>query len=311
MITMAGELRFGAQMAALPPTQTRALAERIEDLGFDSLWVPDHLSFHYPLYEAVSHLSFLAAVTDEIALGTAVFLLPLRSAGLAAKQIATVDVLSGGRVILGVGIGGESKIEYDLCGVPHGERGARASEAIRVMKLLWSGEPTDFEGRFSSFKGARIDPLPAQKGGPPIWVGGRTKAALRRAARLGDGYVSYVFTPERIRSAIETIHMEADAAGRDLAGFQIAHLFFITIRSSYEAALDQATEILTARYQQDFREPSRKYNILGPPKECAAQLARFAEAGVQNFILSPTVPLEELGDQFEILAADVLPALRQ
>ena len=164
---------------------------------------------------------------------------------------------------------------------------------------------------FSRFKGARIDPPPTQKGGPPIWVGGRTKAALRRAARLGDGYVSYVLTPERIRSAIETIHVEADAAGRDLAGFQIAHLFFITIRPSYEAALDQATEILTARYRQDFREPSRKYNILGPPKECAAQLARFAEAGVQNFILSPTVPLEELGDQFEILAADVLPALRQ
>jgi probable F420-dependent oxidoreductase len=307
---MADDLRFGAQLTALPPGETRALASRLERIGYDSLWVPDHIAFHYPIYEALSHLAFLAAATKRVRLGTAIFLLPLRSAGLAAKQIATVDVLSGGRVTLGVGIGGEARVEYDLCDVPHRERGARASEAIEVMKRLWSGERIDFDGRFSRFKAARIDPPPAQPGGPPVWVGGRSDAALRRAARLGDGYISYVFTPARIRAALEVIHREAEAAGRELRNFEVAHLFFITVRPSYEDALSQATAILSARYNQDFREPARKYCVLGPPDDCAEQLRRFAEAGVRNFILSPIVPTGEQGDQFEILAREILPALR-
>jgi alkanesulfonate monooxygenase SsuD/methylene tetrahydromethanopterin reductase-like flavin-dependent oxidoreductase (luciferase family) len=186
-----------------------------------------------------------------------------------------------------------------------------ASEAIRVMKLLWSGKPTDFVGRFSRFKGAKIDPPPAQRGGPPVWVGGRSAAALRRAARLGDGYLSDGLTPDRIRSAFETIQREAEAADRALDDFQLAHLFFVNVKPTYEAALDQSAAILTDRYQMDFREASRKYNILGPPADCAEALRRYADAGVRHFILSPTVPPEALGDQFELLAREVLPALRE
>lgn len=307
---MAKELCFGAQLAALPPGEIRSLARRIEELGYDSLWVPDHLSFHYPVYEAMTHLAFVAAATERVRLGTAVLLLPLRSAGLAAKQLATLDVLSGGRIIVGVGVGGEARVEYDLCGVPHDERGARASEAIRVMKLLWSGEAGDFTGRFSRFKGAKIDPPPAQRGGPPIWVGGRSAAALRRAARLGDGYVSYVLTPDRIRGAFETILREGEAVGRALDDFQLAHLFFVNVKPTYEEALDESAEILTGRYQMDFRAPSRKYNILGPPAACAEQLQSYADAGIRHFILSPTVPPDKLGEQFETLAREVIPALR-
>ncbi len=307
---MAQQLDFGAQLTAFEPGPARAMARRVEALGSDSLWVPDHLSFPYPIYEGLSHLAFMAAATERVRLGTGVLLLPLRSAGLAAKQLATVDALSGGRIIVGVGVGGEARIEYDLCGVPHNERGARASEAIRVLRLLWSGEAVDFEGRFSRFKGARIDPPPVQKGGPPIWVGGRSAAALRRAATLGDGYDSYVLTPDRIRCAFETIQREADAAGRALENFQLAHLFFINVKPTYEEALDESAAILTSRYRQDFREPSRKYNVLGPPADCAAQLRKFADAGVRHFILSPTVPKEALGDQFELLAREVIPQLR-
>jgi len=141
---MAQPLDFGAQFTALDPADTRALARQVESLGYDSLWVPDHLSFHYPIYEGLSHLAFLAAATERVRLGTAVLLLPLRSAGLVAKQLATIDALSGGRVVVGVGVGGEARVEYDLCGVPHNERGERASEAIRVLRLLWSGEAVDF-----------------------------------------------------------------------------------------------------------------------------------------------------------------------
>ena len=303
-------LAFGAHLAAMKPQALRALAARVETWGYDSLWVPDHLSFHYPIYESVAHLAFLAAATTRVRLGTAVFLLPLRAAGLAAKQIATVDALSGGRVILGVGVGGEWKTEFDLCGVPVNERGARASEAIRVMKALWSGEPTDFEGRFNRFSGARIDPPPMQKGGPPILVGGRSQAALRRAGRLGDGYVSYVLDPDRIRKALETIRKEAEGAGRDPEALTAAHLVFITVRDSYEKALDEAATLLTARYRQDFREPAKKYCVLGPPDACAEQLRRYADSGVRHFILSPIVPIGEHPDQFERIAGEILPSLR-
>ena len=165
---MAENVSFGAHLAAMPPDDLRALARRVESWRYDSLWVPDHLSFHYPIYEALTHLAFLAAVTERVRLGTAVFLLPLRAAGLAAKQIATVDALSGGRVILGVGVGGEWKVEFDLAGVPHERRGARANEAIAVMKALWRGEAADFDGAFSRFRGARIDPPPAQPGPHPL-----------------------------------------------------------------------------------------------------------------------------------------------
>ena len=307
---MAEDLHFGAQFEAGPPAETRELARHLEEAGYDAIWVPDHVSFHSPIYEALTHLAFIAAVTERIRIGSAVVLLPLRSPGLAAKQIATLDVLAEGRLTLGVGVGGEAPVEFDLCGVPVRERGARANEAIQVLKLLWSGKRVDFEGRFSRFKGVQIDPPPVQMGGPPIWIGGRSKAALRRAARLGDGYASYVLTPEGIRAAAETIRREADMAGRDLKNFEFGHLFFITVRPTYEQALDQSTEILSARYRQDFAEASRKYNVLGPPAECAEQLRRFVDAGVRNIILSPCVPHAERAEQFDILAREVIPLLR-
>jgi len=307
---MTEALSFGAHFAAMPSGDLKTLARRVESLGYDSIWVPDHLSFHYPIYEALTHLSYIAAVTERVRLGTAVFLLPLRAAGLAAKQVATVDALSGGRVILGVGVGGEWKVEFDLAGVPREKRGARANEAICVMKALWRGESTDFDGAFSHFQGARIDPPPTQPGGPPVLVGGRSEAALRRAGRLGDGYLSYVLSPEGIRKSLETVRREAEGVGRDPSSLQSAHLVFITVRPTYEAALDEAAELLSARYRQDFREPAKKYCVLGPPADCAAQLRRYTDAGVRHLILSPIVPVAEHPEQFEQIAGEVLPALR-
>jgi len=307
---MSERISFGAHLAAMPPDDLRALALRVEAWGYDSLWVPDHLSFHYPIYEALTHLAYLAAVTQRVRLGTAVFLLPLRAAGLAAKQIATVDALSGGRVILGVGVGGEWKVEFDLAGVPREKRGARANEAIVVMKALWRGGATDFNGAFSHFRGARIDPPPAQPGGPPVLVGGRSEAALRRAGRLGDGYLSYVLAPEGIRESLERVRREAEEGGRDPSALTAAHLVFITVRPTYEAALDEAATILSARYRQDFREPARKYCVLGTPADCAEQLRHYADAGVRHLILSPIVPVAQHPEQFERIAGEVLPALR-
>src|SRR3989440_11607596 len=212
-------MRFGVQLGMLPPEEQFALVRRVEELGFDSVWTGDHLSFHTPLYESLTLLASYAPITRRIRLGTAVYLLALRSPAVAAKITATIDVLSGGRLIFGVGVGGENPKEFELCGVPHAERGARVSEGIDVVRTLWRDTPATIKGRFTNFSGVSIDPKPVQQPGPPIWIGGRSDAALARAGRQGDGWVSYVVQPERYAPSLHKIRSAAAPARRQPEGF--------------------------------------------------------------------------------------------
>src|SRR2546423_8675813 len=170
---MDGSLRFGVNLF---PNQLDDIA-RIEEMGYDSAWTSEHIFFYFPTFDALTALAALAARTTRIRLGTAVFLLPLRPAALAAKEVASVDVISGGRVILGVGVGGEYPKEFEAVDVPVKQRGARTDEAIEVMKLLFTQDNVRFSGRFSHLDGVTLMPKPAQPGGPPIWVAGRSDAA--------------------------------------------------------------------------------------------------------------------------------------
>jgi len=176
-----------------------AEVQALEQLGFDSVWSGEHLLYHGPTLDALIVLAAYAARTERLKVGSSVLLLPLRPPALVAKAAATLDVLSGGRLILGVGVGGEYPPEFEAVGIPLAERGARADEALAILKLLWSGDPASFEGRFYRLPEVRLNPPPAQPGGPPIWVGGRSWAARRRAARLGDGWFPYLVDPEQYR----------------------------------------------------------------------------------------------------------------
>src|SRR5437867_11067105 len=151
---------------------------RIEEMGYDSAWTSEHIFFYFPTFDAMACLAAMAARTQRIKLGTAVLLLPLRPAALAAKEIASVDIISGGRLIMGAGIGGEYPKEFEAVGVPPRERGARADEALRVLKLLYTHDNVQFEGRFTKLGGVTLAPKPVQPGGPPIWVAGRSEAAM-------------------------------------------------------------------------------------------------------------------------------------
>src|SRR5438552_1776338 len=203
---------FGVHLSLHPPEEQFALVRRVEELGFDSVWTGDHVSFHNPLYESLTLLAAYAPITRRLKLGVAVYLLALRSAAVAAKVTSTLDVLSGGRLIFGVGVGGENPKEFELCGVLHAERGARVTEGIDVVRALWRDTPATFQGRFNRFAGISIDPKPVQVL-PPIWVGGRSDAALTRAGRQGDGWVSYVIQPERYARSLEKIPAAAHPAG--------------------------------------------------------------------------------------------------
>ena len=304
-------MRFGAQLGGIhPPEQQFELARRVEQLGYESVWTGDHVSFHNPLYESLTLLATYASITRRVRLGTAVYLLALRPPAIAAKITSTLDVLSGGRLIFGVGVGGENPKEFELCGVPHGERGARVSEAIEAVRTLWRDTPATFEGRFSRFEAVSIDPKPVQRPGPPIWIGGRSDAALARAGRQGDGWVSYVVQPERYAQSLEKIRNAAQQANRKLEHFAAAHLAFITVGRDYETAKAEWVKFLTKRYAQDFEPLAKKYGVIGTPAQCAEQMQAFVEAGCRYFVMDSIVDVADEQRHLETIAAEIILRFR-
>jgi len=303
-------IRFGVSPSSptlRPAREQFRLVRRIEEWGFESVWAGDHVSFHNPIFESVTLLASYAAITTRLRLGTGVYLLALRAPAIAAKMTATLDALSGGRLIFGVGVGGENPKEFELCGVPHRERGARVTEAIDVVRALWRDTPASFDGRFTRFSAVSIEPKPAQQPGPPIWIGGRSDAALRRAARQGDGWFSYVVHAERYAQSVAQIREEAARGGRALDGFAFAHLAFVTIGSDHERARDTWVRLLSRRYAQDFGPLAGKYGIIGTAAQCAEQLQRFVDAGCRYFVMNPICDNADVEAQLEQIAAEVLP----
>jgi probable F420-dependent oxidoreductase len=301
-------LGIGAQLGHHAASEQFETVRAVERLGYDSVWTGDHVSFHNPMHDSLALLAAYASITTRVKLGTAVYLLALRPAAIAAKTSASVDVLSGGRLIFGVGVGGENPKEFELCGVPHGERGARVTEGIDVVRALWRDTPASFDGRFTRFSGVSIDPKPVQKPMPPIWVGGRSDVALARAGRQGDGWISYVVQPERYAQSLDKIR--AAAAGRSLDGFAAAHLTFITVGRDYESAKAAWVKALSVRYAQDFGPLAGKYGIIGTPAQCAEQLEKFRAAGCNYFVMNPIGERRDEREQLERIAADILPRFR-
>ncbi len=219
-----------------------AVARRADELGFDSVWCNDHLAIpeagerpgtepayaagygeqrRQHIYEPLITLAYLAGVTSRVRLGTSVYLLPLRNPLVAAKQVASLDQLSGGRLVLGVGVGWLEG-EFEALGVPFRERGSRTDEAIAVLKALCGQERAEFRGRYHSFTGVGFLPKPVQRPHPPLWIGGRSDAAIRRAARVGDGWHPSHLTTDELRRGIAELHAECDRAGRSPAEVTVA-----------------------------------------------------------------------------------------
>jgi probable F420-dependent oxidoreductase len=303
-------IRFGAFLMPHPPDEQFAIARRVDALGFDSIWTGDHVSFHHPLYESLTLLASYIGITSRVKLGVGVYLLALRHPTVAAKITSTLDTLSGGRLIFGVGVGGENPKEFEACGIPHQERGARVTEGIDVVRALWRDSPASFKGRFTQFEGVSIDPKPVQRPAPPIWVGGRSDAALARAGRQGDGWISYVVQPERYKQSLGKIEAAASTAGRSLDGFAKGHLTFITLGKDYESAERVWVDRLSKRYAQDFGPLAKKYGIIGTPDQCAEQMQRFIEAGCTYFVLDAICDAADEAQQIETFAAEIFPKFR-
>ena len=286
------------------------LVKLVDESGYDSLWAGDHISFAIPILDPLLQLAQAAMVSRRLILGTSVLLLPLRHPTPVAKQVLTLDHLTEGRFVLGVGVGGEFPREYTACDVPHDERGARLAEGVTVLRKFFTGEPVSHHGKFyGPFEDIPMLPPPRQPGGPPIWFAGRKEPALRRIGRLGDGYLAYVISPDMYRTALGTIGEAAEHAGRGTIPFATGHLLFTRLDPTYEAALDHATETLSVRYAMDFRKAAQRYCALGTPQMVAERIREFYAAGVRHVILDLVGPYDQRAEQIAWFARDAMPLL--
>ena len=310
-------VRFGIQGSGQlvgelpPPALFREVAQRAEELGYDSLWAGDHVSFENPILDVTVALATFAAVTSRITIGAGIVLLPLRPPALVAKEFASLDYVSGGRVVLGVGVGGESPQDFEAVGVPIHERGARADEAMLVLRELFAHSPASFEGRFTRFAGVSIEPRPARPGGPPLWVGGRSPAALRRAGRLGDGWLPIWISPERYAAGWSEVRRHAESAGRDPDALVPAAVVPSLVgdagprRAGAHACVSRASA--TAR-----RSRRRRWSATASPGlrgSVRSAYRRTSAAGIEHIVFNPAVAPDRLSEQVERLADAVLAVI--
>ena len=305
-------IRIGTMAAVVDREQARRTIAALSEWGYQSVWCGDHVAFTGPMSDPLTQLTYFSALNPNLAYGTSVYLLPLRHPTAVAKVVATLDRLMGaGHFVFGVGVGGEFPPEYEACGVPLKQRGGRANEGIEVIKRLWSGEPTEYRGKYFSFRKITMLPKPLTPGGPPIWVGGRAESALRRAATLGDGWMPYAVSPKRVADGLEIIAREAAKAGREFERFGTMIHLFTTLGPTYEAALDVAAHHLSKRYAMDFREPAKRYAAIGKPADVAARIADFIKAGIRDVGVDVASHPSDRDAQLEQFAKEVIPLLRR
>ena len=284
-----GIVGSGQETEGMPdPGLYRELAACAEAVGYDSLWSNEHISFRHPILEATTMLAAFASLTRRIRVGTSVLLLPLRHPGLVAKQVASIDYLAGGRVILGIGVGGEGERDFQAVEVPAGERGSRTNDSIAALRKLWSGAPASHHGPHFNFDGISIQPQPARAGGPPIWVGGRSDAAIRRAGLLGDGWLPYLLSTDRFRTGLEAVRRHADGAGRDPDLITPAVMLPTRLDDDRERARADALEHLRQRYGGEYGPHLLdRYCLVGNPDDLTRQLRGWIDAGARHIIFNP------------------------
>ena len=278
-------LTFGVIPGHDPSGDVLGTAEMAEALGFDSVWVGDHLLWYVPSPDPAVILGALAARTERVRLGTAVYLAALRNPVAVAKMGATLDHLSGGRFVLGVGIGGENPAEFAAAGVPLRQRSGRLDETVEVCRRLWAGgERVTYAGRYLRLSDVRFDLPPLTPGGPPVWVGGRAPRSLARAGRLGDGWLAFVVTPERFAEGWATVRQHAADAGRDPDVLTPGLQLWCNLADSDEEARALLAPQIEAMYRTPYDRFSR-YTICGTPHTWQTRVGEFAAAGVRHFNL--------------------------
>jgi probable F420-dependent oxidoreductase len=292
------------------PDTVVAEARNAEALGFDLVGCGEHLFFHGPTPNSFAMLAAAAAVTRRIRLVSSITLLPLYPPAIVAKTAAVIDRISEGRFELGVGAGGEFPPEFAAVGVDLSTRFRRLDEGLRVIRRLFSGETTSFDGSYSTLEGVRLDPPPRQPGGPPIWVGGRKPHALRRAGRYADVWMPYMVEPHQIATGLNVVREAAADKGRQASDISAALFVWTAVDDDAGWAREIGIRTVSTAYQQDFTALADRYLLVGGPEDVARRLADFRDAGVETVLMQVAADnAEQRARVLETLARAVLPEL--
>lgn len=284
------------------------IARAAEDLGFDSVWASDHIvipfrrsgMFTEHFYDPFILLTFIASETSKIQIGTSIIILPYRNPVVAAKMAATLDVLSGGRLIFGAGPGWMRE-EFEALGVPYDARGRMADEYIRIIRTLWEMDDPEFKGEFFSFSHIKFEPKPVQKPGPPVWIGGSSGRALERAALLGDGWQPTWVSPGDVGEGIKKIKSISEKEGRDPGKLTYSVRNRVNILVSGAGAGDLSVK--------KSNEPA--FSMRGPGAEIADYIDEYRRLGVSHIAFDPDADdVGEIYDMMEILSKEILPAFK-
>jgi probable F420-dependent oxidoreductase len=293
------------------PRPIAAYAIRAETLGFSGLWTldspPGNRTAHHPLLDGLHALSHVAAVTQAPRLGIAVIVLPRRNPAILAKELATIDRLSRGRLTVGVGIGRvEDADTLTGMGIPADRPVRRLVEGVDVMRALWAQEEAAHDGELYHFTGVPLAPKPLQRPGPPIWFGGGVPAALERAARLGDGWIGSGSSSigDFVKQSA-AVGRELDAARRDRSRFTVAKRVYIAVEDEPAVARRRLSAVLDAMYA--WPGLGERVGVAGTPEQCVEELRRLADAGADELVLAPMyahlAQLERLAEVKRLLRA--------
>lgn len=285
------------------PRQLPGYLNRAEELGYESLWVSELTSA--PILEPLSVLNYAAATTTRPRLGVAVLLTPLRVPYQLAQDLATLDQLSAGRLIVGVGLGSNAGI-YPRYGLPTERRVTRYRDGLELIQALWTQEKVTFHNEWWHLDNVALGVRPAQRPHPPLWFGARRGKALRRAVGLGAGWIgSGSAPPDEFAHALETVRKHLDDLGRDPRTFTIAKRVYLHVTEHGERATERIRQWFAANYGDG--ELAHNVAVIGDAEYCAGQLHRLRQAGVATLILNPIIDERR---QMELLAAEVIPRTR-
>ncbi|MGH9884573.1 MAG: LLM class flavin-dependent oxidoreductase [bacterium] len=302
------KVRIGIGISTLPFASGRAFLDWVdlcEGSDLDSVWQTDRLVSPQPFLEAVSTMATLAGATTRLKFGMNAVVASLRDPLVLAKQCATIDWLSNGRLLPVFGVGSDSAAEFRSTGRDPKERGKRADEALEICRRLWSEERVTFQGEFYQYDGATISPRPIQQ--PlPLWIGGSSPAAIRRTVRLGTGWLAGIQTPAQVKPVVAAIKAAGRAAGRPIPEDHFGAGFVFRLGPADDEVMSRAFTARARAAGADFDPKS--YFAIGEAKDVLARIAEYRDAGISKFVMIPLAQGDrELLEQTRRLCAEVLP----
>jgi len=295
---------FGQWKYGLPDTESLCrYAEAAEAVGLDSLWLSDHIVTRNPTLDITCLFAMIAARTKRLKMGPSVLTLPARHPVQVAKTYATLDYISGGRMIMAVGSGSDVR-DLEACGVSPQERGKRLDEGITILRKLWTESHVTHHGQFYHFEDVTIEPKPC-KGSLDIWIGGKSDAILKRVVRLGDGWFPALTSPEEFKRDMDKLMAFGEEYGRSVNPREAGVLLLTHVSQDRNAAWETVAPFLCGLPMSPEEVATRC--VVGTPEDCVKKLQGFVEAGCVKFVLRPACPLDEIMSQIELYGKEILP----